>query len=210
MNQQIKTGLGVAIIVIIAATAAFFTWKVQKIANNDNKMPTAQTSSNQKNENAQVANNTVANNSTQNVQQKQSEMNEKANWKTYENKTHKFSIQYPVNYFYKEDEGEQFDEEPVGFFLSITFGKNPEDWKNSITINVTNNNKIVADKLAAPNGMDPEFTKDVTIGGMPGKNYDDESFVVSDDNYRFEINDSSEGLLKNELKSMVNTFKFIK
>lgn len=30
MNQQVKTGLGVAVIVIIAATAAFFTWKVQK------------------------------------------------------------------------------------------------------------------------------------------------------------------------------------
>lgn len=190
MNQTIKTGQGITIILIIAATVAFFTWHYQK--------------NNQGEENIQVQTNIIKSNTTQSTRQKQSVTDETANWKIYENKMYKFSTQYPANYSYKE---EQLEEGPGGVFYSIAFGKNPEDWENSITINVAN---IVADKLAAPNGMDPEFIKDITIGGMPGKNYDDESYVVSDGKYRFEIIDASEGSLKNELKCIVDAFKFIK
>jgi hypothetical protein len=41
MNQQIKTSLGVAIIIIFAVTVGFFTWKAMKIENANTNIPVA-------------------------------------------------------------------------------------------------------------------------------------------------------------------------
>ncbi len=129
--------------------------------------------------------------------------NQAKNLKTYENKTYKFSIQYPFDYFYKE---EQIEEGPGGVIYNITFGKNPEDWENSISINVAN---ILSDKLMPPNGMDPRYGGNIIIGGEEGINYNNDTFVVSDNKHRFEII-SFQKSLEGALKNMVASFKFIK
>lgn len=87
MNQQVKTGLGVAVIVIIAATAAFFTWKVQK-----NKQV-----NNQGLENIQVQTNIVKNNPAKSTQQKQSVADETVNWNIYTNEKYNFSFKHPAD-----------------------------------------------------------------------------------------------------------------
>ena len=186
MGQQVKTSLGTAIIIIIAITAGMFIWQWQK--------------NNQEAENIQTQSQIKKDINKQN----KAVANEAAEFKTYENKTYKFSIQYPSDYSYTE---EKMEETAGGVFYNITFGKNPKNWENSISVNVA---KILYDKLAMPNGMDPSSTKDVIIGEKLGKNYDDEAYVVSDGKYRFEIVDASEGSLKDTLKTMVDSFKFIK
>lgn len=120
----------------------------------------------------------------------------------YVSQNYGFSISFPKNYTHEEITPTT----KIGGVLQEVVFTNKhlgDNYKVTITI---------ADKEGSiePDGMKPTFTKDMTISGLPGKNFDDVAYVVDNTQYRFRItvDGGADWTLKIMAKFIVNSFQF--
>lgn len=110
-----------------------------------------------------------------------------------------FSINYPKSYTYEE-------KTPAGGALGEVIFTNQglgESYK--VTVTVANKSSVVE-----PAGMEPVSTKEITIAGLSGKNFDDLAYVVDNDQYRFRVtvDGGADQTLKIMAKFIANSFQF--
>lgn len=93
MNKKISTGAGIALIAVLAGAVVFYN-----LSGNKSQAPVQSTQSNSLK--GPVENHNVAQNPGQTV----SKTDETTNWKTYSNDKYNFSLKYPADLGYSENE----------------------------------------------------------------------------------------------------------
>lgn len=117
----------------------------------------------------------------------------------YINSKYGFEIEYPKNYTYEE-------KTPKGNLTQIIFVNSTLGSENQLFITVNDKKG----EISVPEGVDAALVKDVTIGGVVGKDFGDVSYIVDSGQYRYElsVNKDANATLKIMLKVLVQSFKF--
>ena len=191
MNQQVKTGLGVIIILIMIATAGMFIWKIEKNNPEDGKpapLPIA----------------IPADKTTE--------------WQTYRNDKYGFEVKYPQTYIFQEvKEGvvNIKSSTRAGLYdLNIQIDQNP-------SLNILSLDAIIQNKLKKFSIKEPEkitLSGEVAYEGVGTGMVNEYVIVVRDGGHLFELlfnTGNQDTLEKNKAaldenqKLILSTFKFI-
>lgn len=91
MNQKVSTGLGTAILIVMALTAGYFVWVIEK--NNQQEFPIILLTSTQS-----IKSKLATELETKNGKKITTEDKETANWKLYKNIKYGFEFKYPTDW----------------------------------------------------------------------------------------------------------------
>jgi hypothetical protein len=151
MNKQISTGVGIAVIVIVAALFSLGLWKAEKKLNQLQSNP-------------------------QSLQQIPAQ-----NWKTYTNSDYKFRVDYPQNYIVKEEpigkefaapQAEKFGKGIVIFTLLKDVNAPAEPSTEYVELVITKDAPEISESLANnARGYVAGSAKIVTVNGIKMLNY---------------------------------------
>jgi len=186
MNKQISTGAGIAAVVVVAIVVGaiiYFAFMPQV-------QPPTQTVSNPRvnSMQGQIKNQAPAQNAQANATSQKQPVSD---WKTYENKTYKFKLQYPSNYKFLETKisgSPQFDLQGISVF-GLQLGEKVGEGFDPAYVSVFKNFSQ-KEPLREPAGADPASSTDTTIGDLKAKKYDlgdSVVYVVATKNFRYEI-----------------------
>jgi hypothetical protein len=206
MNQKILIWVLVVLVAVLAGTTIYFAAQKIAYAPTQNMPSTSQATPTKQNETRATSQSpNLA--PTQDQTVKNTPTSKTANWKTYTNKTYGFSIKFPNSCNYTESNWSE-GEMPGGVIFSLLFNSGEcasGEEATQMYLNVAKGGLI---ELPAPNGMDPEVTKDIYIAGQKAKNYDNEAYVVSNGKYRFELVAPEENQQK-IMEEIIKTLEFM-
>lgn len=218
MNQNIKTSLGVIIILIISATIGIFVWKAMKTSNPaENQIVTqnpkaANLVGNDKDEHGCIgsAGYTWCEDKQKCLRSWEEECVDANGIKTYRNKTYGFEFKYPVDFKI---------EQPVPDIVIIHISQKQE----YLQVQFLNTEPAPAENYA-PNGA--KLIGEVTIGGKKATRYHTENplnlegvlkgypftdyTIVLNNNKYVEVNYYGKGSIAESFERILSTFKFTK
>jgi len=204
MNRFVSTSVGLLVIAIIAGIFALAMWSFREYAAEAPAPPSQK---------AQV-NSLKGAMGNQNVTQSASEAST-ADWKTYENKTYKFRLQYPPIYKFLENkisDAPRFDLEGTSIFM-LQLGMKIGEGETPAYVMVFKNFSQ-KEPLREPAGTDPASSVDATVGGLKAKKYDTGDggvvYVVANKGFRYEIGyvEVTSAAEKENFPKILQTFQF--
>jgi hypothetical protein len=206
MNQNVKTSLGVAIIIIIAITVGVFTWKAMNVKESVAPVTNVQSKN-------------IAAKSVKAVDQT-------ADWKTYTNEKYGFEYKYPKTWTLDVESSKINPNIQKNCGPSITGEKDKNTCLDSVAFEIVQNSEMLSlnklwEKNGWKNGQDYKNLKEYKVGNLIAytttmiSSYDSSENLVfwvplSDGNF-FKLNGSY--LIDDEkdvFSEMVSSFRFTK